>query len=193
MAAGEWGQWGWTNLPCWNITLNVGANHSLDTLCPLCTIKQGPYFCRSVRIPLFKNYNSPPCMVKSSFSLIQGPFLLPLLLPRMLGAPARGKGPAQATSAQTTLYQYSRSQLEINFVNAVQCAVHWNIPHGSPRSPAPILVLKWLFFNWFGFLSDCHAHEYLVLRLVPTGNCLSVPIMICINHWLLILWVQYSQ
>ena len=113
MAAGEWGQWGWTNLPCWNITLNVGANHSLDTLCPLCTIKQGPYFCRSVRIPLFKNYNSPPCMVKSSFSLIQGPFLLPLLLPRMLGAPARGKGPAQATSAQHQVFVLVTMQSDI--------------------------------------------------------------------------------
>ena len=63
-------------------------------------MKQGAYFCRSVRIPLLKNYNSPPCMVKSSFSLIQGAFLLPLLLPRMLGAAAHGKDPAQATHAQ---------------------------------------------------------------------------------------------
>ena len=39
-------------------------------------------------------------MVKSSFSLIQGPLLLQLLLPRMLGAAARGEDAAQALDAQ---------------------------------------------------------------------------------------------
>ena len=39
-------------------------------------------------------------MEKSSFSLIQGPLLLQLLLPRMLGAAACGEDSAQAAHAQ---------------------------------------------------------------------------------------------
>ena len=39
-------------------------------------------------------------IARLSFTLIQGPLLLQLLLPRMLGAAARGKDPAQAAHAQ---------------------------------------------------------------------------------------------
>ena len=75
---------------------------SQDTLCSLCSMKQGPYFCR---LPLFSAWNNQDRLdSRFSFEVVdifstQGPLLLQLLLPRMLGAAACGEDAAQALDA----------------------------------------------------------------------------------------------
>ena len=77
---------------------------SQDTLCSLCSMKQGPYFCR---FPFCFQLENTRDRLDSCFSFevvdivsTQGPLLLQLLLPRMLGAAARGEDAAQALDAQ---------------------------------------------------------------------------------------------
>ena len=67
-------------------------------------MKQGPYFCR---FPLRFQLGIPKIalILALSFEVVdivstQGPLLLQLLLPRMLGAAARGEDAAQALDAQ---------------------------------------------------------------------------------------------
>ena len=67
-------------------------------------MKQGPYFCR---FPLRFQFKTPKIALTFALSRevvdivpTQGPFLLQLLLPRMLGAAARGEDAAQALDAQ---------------------------------------------------------------------------------------------
>ena len=52
-------------------------------------------------------------IARLSFTLIQGPLLLQLLLPRMLGAAARGKDPAQATHVQHQVFVSVTMQSDI--------------------------------------------------------------------------------
>ena len=74
-------------------------------------MKQGPYFCR---FPLRFQFKTPKIALTFALSRevvdivpTQGPFLLQLLLPRMLGAAARGEDAAQALDAQhQVLFQF---------------------------------------------------------------------------------------
>ena len=67
-------------------------------------MKQGPYFCRFAlcfKLEVLK----VALILALSFEVVdivstQGPLLLQLLLPRMLGAAARGEDAAQALDAQ---------------------------------------------------------------------------------------------
>ena len=58
-------------------------------------------------------------IARLSFTLIQGPLLLQLLLPRMLGAAARGEDPAQAT--------YAQHQVPLQGGQWVDIIDHWSI------------------------------------------------------------------
>ena len=67
-------------------------------------MKQGPYFCR---FPLRFQFEIPKIALTLALSFevldivsTQGPLLFQLLLPRMLGAAARGEDAAQALDAQ---------------------------------------------------------------------------------------------
>ena len=86
-----------------NIDVIFKVLASQDTLCSLCSMKQGPYFCRFLLRFQFEISNIT-LILALSFEVVdivstQGPLLLQLLLPRMLGAAARGEDAAQALDA----------------------------------------------------------------------------------------------